>query len=62
MDAVAYEKEALISEIQFYVNKRVNKSSKIGKVKTVIQFEKTATQKIKRYLYDLRTKKDEKNK
>ncbi|MCR5766012.1 MAG: AMP-binding protein [Treponema sp.] len=62
LDAVAYEKEALISEIQFYVNKRVNKSSKIGKVKTVIQFEKTATQKIKRYLYDLRTKKGEKNK
>lgn len=54
--SVAYEKERLVNEIQFYVNSRVNKSSKINKVKTVAEFEKTATQKIKRYLYDLRTK------
>lgn len=53
---VAYEKERITSEIQYYVNSRVNKSSKIGKVKEVPGFEKTATQKIKRYLYDLRTK------
>ena len=53
---VAYEKERITSEIQYYVNSRVNKSSKIGKVKEVPEFEKTATQKIKRYLYDLRTK------
>ena len=59
-NAVAYEKERLINEIQFYINTRVNKSSKIGKVKTVKEFQKTATQKIKRFLYDLRTKKGKK--
>lgn len=53
---IAYEKERITSEIQYYVNSRVNKSSKVGKVKEVQSFEKTATQKIKRYLYDLRTK------
>jgi len=62
MRNVAYERERLVSEIQFYVNSRVNKSSKVGKVKEVEGFEKTATQKIKRYLYDLRTKKDGKGK
>lgn len=58
---VAYEKERINNEIQYYVNTRVNKNSKIGKVKEVHEFEKTATQKIKRYLYDLRTK-NKKNK
>ena len=53
---IAYEKERITSEIQFYVNSRVNKTSKVGKVKEVPGFEKTATQKIKRYLYDLRSK------
>ena len=53
---IAYEKERITSEIQFYVNSRVNKISKVGKVKEVPGFEKTATQKIKRYLYDLRSK------
>lgn len=60
--SVAYERERLINEIQFYVNNRVNKTSRIGKIKQVVQFEKTATQKIKRYLYDLRTKKGKKDK
>ena len=44
--------EELMLELQEYVNSRVNKFSRIN---TVIQqlnpFEKTATQKIKRYLY-----------
>ncbi|MCR4743520.1 MAG: AMP-binding protein [Treponema sp.] len=53
---ISYEKERITSEIQFYVNSRVNKTSKVGKVKEVPGFEKTATQKIKRYLYDLRSK------
>lgn len=56
MDSVAYEKEKLINEIQFFVNSKVNKNSKINKVQKVERFEKTATQKIKRYLYDMRTK------
>ena len=59
---VAYEKERITGEIKYYVNSRVNKSSKVGKVKEVAGFEKTATQKIKRYLYDLRTKVQDKKK
>ncbi len=55
-DALAYQKEVIINEIKFYVNKQVNKSSKIDRVETIKQFEKTASQKIKRYLYDLRSK------
>lgn len=56
MDSVAYEKEKIVNEIQFYVNSRVNKNSKVNKVQKIDGFEKTATQKIKRYLYDMRTK------
>ena len=54
-EAVDYAKkktEELMLELQEYVNSRVNKFSRIN---TVVQqlnpFEKTATQKIKRYLY-----------
>jgi len=53
---INYQREKILSEIQFYVNGKVNKSSKISKIQQVEKFEKTATQKIKRYLYDLRTK------
>lgn len=53
---IAYQKESILSEVQFFVNSRVNKNSMVGKVQRVTQFEKTASQKIKRYLYDLRTK------
>ncbi|WP_147634819.1 AMP-binding protein [Treponema pectinovorum] len=60
-NAVAYEKARLINEIQFYINCRVNKNSKISKIQTVSEFQKTATQKIKRFLYDLRSKKSGKN-
>lgn len=59
-NALAYERERLINEIQFYINCRVNKNSKINKIQTVSEFQKTATQKIKRFLYDLRSKKDDK--
>ncbi|MCQ2573398.1 MAG: AMP-binding protein [Treponema sp.] len=55
-DAVAYQKEVIMNEIKFFVNKQVNKSSKIDRIETIKQFEKTASQKIKRYLYDLRSK------
>jgi len=55
-DALAYQKEVIMNEIKFYVNKQVNKSSKIDRIQTIKQFEKTASQKIKRYLYDLRSK------
>ncbi len=49
-----YRREELLSEIKFYVNKRVNKNARIGSVRPVEDFEKTASQKIKRYLYHLR--------
>ncbi len=55
-----YKKEEIISEIQYFVNSKVNKSSHIGRIEVVDEFEKTATQKIKRYLYDLRTKLEKK--
>lgn len=53
---VAYQREVILSEIQFFVNSRVSRNSHVGKVREVPEFEKTASQKIKRYLYDLRTK------
>ena len=49
-----YKREELLSEIQYFVNKRVNKNSRIASVESVDEFEKTASQKIKRYLYHLR--------
>ncbi|OJF77096.1 MAG: AMP-binding protein [Treponema sp. CETP13] len=51
---IAYSRAALMGEIKFYVNNQVNKFSKIGRVQTVEEFEKTASKKIKRYLYNLR--------
>ena len=50
-----YKQEEILSEIKFYVNNKVNRFSKVGSVKTVESFEKTASQKIKRYLYNLRS-------
>jgi long-chain acyl-CoA synthetase len=51
---ILYKNEEILSEIQFFVNEKVNRFSKIGKVKAVREFEKTASQKIKRYLYNLK--------
>ncbi len=54
-EAVTFAKkkaEELKKELQIYVNSRVNKFSRIYTVVTHVKpFEKTATQKIKRYLY-----------
>ena len=41
-----------VNEIKFFVNSQVNKTSKVNRVETVPEFEKTATQKIKRYVYN----------
>lgn len=44
--------EAVKRDLLAYVNERVNKSSKITVImEQIVPFEKTATQKIKRYLY-----------
>ncbi len=51
-DYIEHEIEKLRVELQTYVNHRVNKFSQIQEVIVMPQpFEKTATQKIKRYLY-----------
>jgi long-chain acyl-CoA synthetase len=51
-DYIEHEIEKLRIEIQTYVNHRVNKFSQIQEVIIMPEaFEKTATQKIKRYLY-----------
>jgi long-chain acyl-CoA synthetase len=50
-EGLLYKRESIVSEIQFFVNNKVNKISKIGKITVIEQFEKTASQKIKRYLY-----------
>lgn len=49
-----YAQESILNEIQFFVNKQVNRFSQIGKVQKIEIFEKTASQKIKRYLYSLK--------
>ena len=60
-DALAYKRAEILNEIKFFVNENVNKMSHIDKIERVDAFEKTASQKIKRYLYNIanRGKKDE---
>lgn len=60
---VVNDREKITADIMKYVNSNVNKISRVVKIQEVINFEKTATQKIKRYLYDLsggNKKKDQK--
>lgn len=52
-EAFSLKKEEIIKEIKEAVNVKVNKSSKIDKIEIVDAFEKTASQKIKRYIYTL---------
>ncbi|MGP1521119.1 MAG: AMP-binding protein [Treponema sp.] len=52
-DALVYKKEELLNEIKFFINTNVNKMSRIDTIKAVSEFEKTASQKIKRYLYSV---------
>ncbi len=50
-EVLIYKKEELLNEIKFFINSNVNKMSRVDTIKTVDEFEKTASQKIKRYLY-----------
>ncbi|MFI3257451.1 MAG: AMP-binding protein [Spirochaetales bacterium] len=50
---ILYKQEEILSEIKYFVNNQVNRFSKLGAIKIVSEFEKTASQKIKRYLYNL---------
>ena len=61
---ILYKRDALVSEIKFFVNEKVNKMSKISTIKFIENFEKTASQKIKRYVYskDKKDKNDKKDK
>jgi len=59
-ESVQYQMQSILGEIQFFVNSKVNKNSKISNVQQVDEFEKTASQKIKRYKYE--RKDDEKKK
>ncbi len=51
--AVAYKREEILNEIKFFVNENVNRISRIDQIRQIEAFEKTASQKIKRYLYAL---------
>lgn len=51
---ILYKQEEFLSEIKYFVNNKVNRFSKVGNIKIIPEFEKTASQKIKRYLYNLR--------
>lgn len=46
----AYKREEILAEIKFFVNENVNRMSRVDRVEPVEHFEKTASQKIKRYL------------
>ncbi len=52
-EAILFKQEEILSEIKYFTNSQVNKFSKVSVVKAVSEFEKTASQKIKRYLYNL---------
>jgi long-chain acyl-CoA synthetase len=58
---IQYQQASILNEIQFFVNSRVNRSSKISSVESVGEFEKTASQKIKRYLYSRKNKDETKS-
>ncbi len=49
-----YKREEIMNEIKFFVNENVNRFSRIDRVELIEQFEKTASQKIKRYLYSIK--------
>ncbi len=48
-----YKKEEIRNEIKFFVNEHVNRMSRIDRVEVIEKFEKTASQKIKRYIYSI---------
>jgi long-chain acyl-CoA synthetase len=50
---LAYKREEILNEIKYFVNENVNRISRIDRVEAISQFEKTASQKIKRYLYTI---------
>lgn len=51
---LAYKREEILTEIKFFVNENVNRISRVDRVEPVEHFEKTASMKIKRYLYNIK--------
>ena len=51
--AINYKREEMLNEIKFFVNENVNRISRIDRIEMTDKFEKTASQKIKRYLYTI---------
>ncbi len=51
MRAITEQKDLILKEIQNFVNGQINRNSRISEVQVIKEFEKTASQKIKRYLY-----------
>lgn len=50
---LSYKREEILNEIKFFVNQNVNRVSRIDRVELIDKFEKTASQKIKRYIYTI---------
>lgn len=51
---LTYKREEIMNEIKFFVNENVNRISRIDRVELVDKFEKTASSKIKRYMYNIK--------
>lgn len=51
---LTYKREEIMNEIKFFVNENVNRISRIDKVELIEKFEKTASSKIKRYMYNIK--------
>ena len=60
-EAIIYKKEELLNEIKFFINSNVNRMSRVDTIREVEEFEKTASQKIKRYLYSAKEDENKKN-
>lgn len=55
-ESFAVQREKLINELKYFVNSKVNTRSKIQNIEIVDEFEKTASGKIKRYVYNFLSK------
>lgn len=51
---LTYKREEIMNEIKYFVNENVNRISHIDRVELIEKFEKTASSKIKRYMYNIK--------
>ena len=59
-ESIVYKKEELLNEIKYFINSNVNRMNRVDSIQEVSEFEKTASQKIKRYLYQKDKKTEDK--